>query len=154
MLGTFNLGDYIPWLKWYKRVDGFNVRVEKLAKPLDEFLDGAVEEHRYKKKRKADGNDSTGEADHVDILLEIQRENKAGFPFGTDTMKAVIFLRTSLYFARSDFSNTVKIIWLEYNLFPCSKGHVCCWDWYNIYFLRVGSGRAFKAPENYGETAE
>ncbi|XP_022883669.1 cytochrome P450 71A3-like [Olea europaea var. sylvestris] len=89
--GTFNLGDYIPSLKWYKRVDGFNVRVEKLAKPLDEFLDGAVEEHRYKKKRKADGNDSTGEADHVDILLEIQRENKAGFPFGTDTMKADMF---------------------------------------------------------------
>ncbi|CAI9753985.1 unnamed protein product [Fraxinus pennsylvanica] len=91
LLGTFNPGDYIPWLKWIKRVDGFNVRVEKLAKSLDEFLDGVVEEHRNQKKGKADGDDSTGEADLVDILLQIQRENKAGFPIGTDTIKAVIF---------------------------------------------------------------
>ncbi|KAL2514844.1 Cytochrome [Forsythia ovata] len=31
LLGTFNPGDYIPWLNWIKGVNGFEARVENLA---------------------------------------------------------------------------------------------------------------------------
>nr|GLL36134.1 cytochrome P450 71A3-like [Ipomoea trifida] len=79
LLGTFNVGDYIPWLAWVNKINGLDRRVEKVAKDLDEFIDGVVEEHIGLKKEEGDG------LDFVDILLDIQRENKIGFPIHRDT---------------------------------------------------------------------
>ncbi|KAL2553795.1 Cytochrome [Forsythia ovata] len=91
LLGTFNPGDYIPWLNWIKRVNGFEARVEKLARWFDDFFEGVVEEHRNRKKGETNLNDSGDETDLVDILLEIQRESNSSSPIETDTIKAVIF---------------------------------------------------------------
>ncbi|XP_031091494.1 cytochrome P450 71A3-like [Ipomoea triloba] len=84
LLGTFSVGDYIPWLSWVNRINGLDRRVEKNAKDLDEFIDGVVEEHVGLKKEEGDG------LDFVDILLDIQRENKIGFPIQRDSVKALI----------------------------------------------------------------
>nr|GMD31383.1 cytochrome P450 71A3-like [Ipomoea batatas] len=84
LLGTFNVGDYIPWLAWVNKINGLDRRVEKVAKDLDEFIDGVVEEHIGLKKEEGDG------LDFVHILLDIQRENKIGFPIHRDTVKALI----------------------------------------------------------------
>ncbi|XP_019167178.1 PREDICTED: cytochrome P450 71A3-like [Ipomoea nil] len=45
VLGVVDIGDYNPWLAWVNRINGFDRRVEKLAKELDEFILGVVEEH-------------------------------------------------------------------------------------------------------------
>nr|GME13210.1 cytochrome P450 71A3-like [Ipomoea batatas] len=84
LLGTFNVGDYIPWLAWVNRINGLDRRVEKNAKELDEFIDGVVEEHIGLKKEEGDG------LDFVNILLQIQREDKIGFPIHRDSVKALV----------------------------------------------------------------
>ncbi|KAL2482579.1 Cytochrome [Forsythia ovata] len=93
LLGTFCVGDYIPWLAWISKFNGLNAKVEKVAKVFDEFLEGIVEEHRERKKGEKKRDDSTGEtggSDFVDILLEVQRENRAGFRMEIDVIKALI----------------------------------------------------------------
>nr|GLL36135.1 cytochrome P450 71A3-like [Ipomoea trifida] len=84
LLGTFNVGDYIPWLAWVNRINGVDRRVEKAAKDLDEFIDGVVEEHVGLKKEEGDG------LNFVNILLQIQREDKIGFPIHRDSVKALV----------------------------------------------------------------
>ncbi|KAL2491930.1 Cytochrome [Abeliophyllum distichum] len=88
LLGTFNPGDYIPWLNWIKRVNGFEAN---WLDGLTIFFEGVVEEHRNRKKGDTNPNDSSNDTDLVDILLEIQRESNSSSPIETDTIKAVIF---------------------------------------------------------------
>ena len=45
LLGSFIIGDYIPWLDWLRQVNGLYNRAERLAKEFDEFLGEVVEEH-------------------------------------------------------------------------------------------------------------
>ncbi|MCD7448566.1 hypothetical protein HAX54_044170 [Datura stramonium] len=88
LLGTFNIGDYIPWLEWINKITGLDTKVEKVAKELDTFLETVIEEHII---RNNNGDYSTDEAkDFVDVLLEIQNGKETGFPFQRDSLKAVI----------------------------------------------------------------
>ncbi|KAL7249821.1 hypothetical protein ACSBR1_011906 [Camellia fascicularis] len=81
---VFNVGDYIPWLGWLNRFNGLDGKVKKYAKEMDDFLEEVLEDHIV------GGNRSEGKQDFVDILLEIQRENKDGSsPVHRDTIKAV-----------------------------------------------------------------
>ncbi|CAA2974621.1 cytochrome P450 71A3-like [Olea europaea var. sylvestris] len=85
--GTFNVGDYIPWLKWMNMVNGLDARVDRLAKTFDKFLSSIVEEHRSRRKQE----NSSNATDLVDLLLEIQSEKKTSFTLDDETMKSVIF---------------------------------------------------------------
>ncbi|KAL2490856.1 Cytochrome [Abeliophyllum distichum] len=89
--GTFNAGDFIPWLKWMNKVNGLDARVDKVARLFDEFLSGVVEDHRNRMQGKTDRDDSSNDADLVDLLLEIQRENKSSFTLDDEAIKGVIF---------------------------------------------------------------
>ncbi|KAI8543800.1 hypothetical protein RHMOL_Rhmol08G0247100 [Rhododendron molle] len=50
LLGIDNLRDYIPWLAWNNIITGLDDKVDRVAKGMDEFLEGLVEERmdRYK----------------------------------------------------------------------------------------------------------
>ncbi|KAL8457999.1 hypothetical protein ACS0TY_035755 [Phlomoides rotata] len=87
LLGTFNVGDYVPWLTWINKINGLDKKVEKVAKQLDEFFEGVILEHRERKQDKF-GDDLI--LDLVDILLEFQRENEGSSPVEDDTIKAVV----------------------------------------------------------------
>jgi hypothetical protein len=84
LLGVINVGDFIPWLAWVNRVNGLDGRAEKLAKHLDDFLEGVIEEHKdCEKKGSRDHVVSLGnedQKDFVDLLLWIQKETIIGFP--------------------------------------------------------------------------
>ncbi|XP_015069144.1 cytochrome P450 71A4-like [Solanum pennellii] len=85
LLGTFNIGEYIPWLKWLNKINGLDNRVKKVAKDLDEFLDSVIEEHIIKREY------SAGEAkDFLDVLQEIQNGKETGFPLQRDSLKAIL----------------------------------------------------------------
>lgn len=88
LLGVFNIGDYMPWLAWMNRFNGLNAKVDKVAKEFDAFLEDVIEEHGGNKK-----SDTEAEgADFVDILLQVHKENKAGFQVEMDAIKAIIMV--------------------------------------------------------------
>ncbi|KAL3628919.1 hypothetical protein CASFOL_027965 [Castilleja foliolosa] len=104
LLGATSLRDYIPWLGWIDRVNGLDAKVERVAKQFDEFLENVIQEHR-------DGsfkhNDGDGEFDFVDVLLEVQRENRRSSPIEDETIKALIMvLRVDMFDAGTDTSVT------------------------------------------------
>ncbi|KAH9783202.1 cytochrome P450 71A24 [Citrus sinensis] len=77
LLGTFNVGDYIPWLGyWVKR-----------PRKMDDFLEAVVEEHENKMMS---GGVEDDQKDFVDVLLWIQKENMIDFPMERATIKAII----------------------------------------------------------------
>ncbi|OIT30640.1 PREDICTED: cytochrome P450 71A3-like [Nicotiana attenuata] len=87
ILGTFNVGDYIPWLEWVNKINGLDTKVDKVAKELDTFLENVIEEHIKK------GEYGAGEAkDLVDVLLEIRNGNEKGFPLQRDSLKALLLV--------------------------------------------------------------
>ncbi|XVF54583.1 hypothetical protein PTKIN_Ptkin05aG0192900 [Pterospermum kingtungense] len=105
LFGGFYVGDYIPWLAWVNRVSGLESKMEKVAKALDTFLEGVVEEH--KKRTNDHGNtriQHEKDKDFVDVLLQIQRENEVGFPLEKDSIKAIIL---DMFAAGSDTTYTV-----------------------------------------------
>nr|XP_004236547.1 cytochrome P450 71A4-like [Solanum lycopersicum] len=88
LIGTFNIGDYIPWLKWLNKINGLDSRVKKVAKDLDAFIESLIEE-RVNRNKKVEC--SAGEAkDFLGVLLEIQDGNETGFPLQRDSLKALV----------------------------------------------------------------
>ncbi|KAF3677423.1 Cytochrome P450 71A6 [Capsicum annuum] len=88
LIGTIDVGDYIPWLEWVNKISGLDSKVEKIAKELDEFLESVIEEHISRNKKEGNSTDET--KDFVDVLLEIQNGKETGFPLRRDSLKALI----------------------------------------------------------------
>ncbi|XP_057951896.1 cytochrome P450 736A117-like [Malania oleifera] len=92
----FNVGDYIPWLAWVNKVNGFDAKVEKVFREFDSFLNGVIEEHvdRQKSAGKDSGrakeDDDGSRKDFVDVLLSIQRDKNSGFQIDSDGIKALV----------------------------------------------------------------
>ncbi|XP_059658921.1 cytochrome P450 71A3-like [Cornus florida] len=107
LFSAFNVGDYIPWLVWLNQIRGLNAKVEKIAKELDEFLEGVIEDHMDSKKKESNGGGSIDQAknqqDFVDVLLEIQRENMQEFFLQRDSIKALI---VDMFAAGTDTTST------------------------------------------------
>ncbi|XP_055826921.1 (+)-menthofuran synthase-like [Solanum dulcamara] len=101
LLGVFNIGDYMPWLAWVNHFNGLNAKVDKVAEEFSSFLEGVIEEHREKK---IDEKDEEGSADFVDILLQVQKENKPGFKVEMDSIKAIIM---DMFAAGTDTTSTL-----------------------------------------------
>ncbi|XP_050223165.1 cytochrome P450 736A117-like [Mercurialis annua] len=86
LLGSSDVGDYIPWLGWVNHVTGLYAKARKVAKEFDDFLENVVEEHI------ASGcymKEDTTNKDFVDVLLWLQKENLAGFPIDRTCIKAI-----------------------------------------------------------------
>lgn len=73
LLGSFSVGDYIPWLYWVNRINGLDAQAERVAKAFDEFLDGVVDQHMEDQSIKIKGEDKK---DFVDVLLDVQEESQ------------------------------------------------------------------------------
>ncbi|CAN4085951.1 unnamed protein product [Withania somnifera] len=100
LLGVFNIGDFMPWLAWVNRFNGLNDKVDKVATDFSAFLEGVIQEHREKKTDEKE----EGSADFVDIMLQVQKENKSGFKVGMDSIKAIIM---DMFSAGTDTTSTV-----------------------------------------------
>ncbi|KAJ1405500.1 Cytochrome P450 [Sesbania bispinosa] len=93
LLGAVTIGDFIPWLDWLSKVNGFYNRAERVAKYMDDFIDEVIDEHITCTSRNSmDGEDQN---DFVDVLLSIQKRNAIGFPIDRTTIKALIVVRIS-----------------------------------------------------------
>ncbi|KAJ0807467.1 putative cytochrome P450 [Helianthus annuus] len=104
LLGSFSVGNYIPWLSWVDRLSGLVARTKKVALEFDEFLEGVLEEHISKKRMvDCDGNGNEKGQDLVDILLDIQSEKNTNFILHRDVIKAAIM---DLFAAGTDTTST------------------------------------------------
>ncbi|XP_074294664.1 cytochrome P450 736A117-like [Silene latifolia] len=85
LLGVFKVGDFIPRLSWVDRVSGLDSRMDKVAKKFDVVLEEILKEHLEKPN-----NSEERTKDFVDVLLDVQRDNSAGFPVEREGIKALI----------------------------------------------------------------
>ncbi|KAJ0755169.1 putative cytochrome P450 [Helianthus annuus] len=98
VLGGLNIEDLIPWLAWVDRLRGYHAKVERVAREMDEFLDGVVEE-RLRDQSKAGGRE-----DYLDVLIRIQKEDKIGVALDRLAIKALLL---DAYTAGTDTTATV-----------------------------------------------
>lgn len=87
---SISIGEFIPWLSWINRVNGFDDRVDKVAEEIDVFLEMVVEEHLK------EGGGGEGRVNFVDILLGVyndNRNNSGEKKIGRDNIKGVILVR-------------------------------------------------------------
>ncbi|KAH6809407.1 hypothetical protein C2S51_027190 [Perilla frutescens var. frutescens] len=81
---SIGIGEFIPWLSWINRVNGFDRRVDKVAEEVDDFLELVIQEHINAVKNESGEN-------FVDILLSIYKDNNSGgIPIDRDSIKAII----------------------------------------------------------------
>lgn len=96
LLGTFVVGDYVPWLDWLTRFSGLYARANRVAKQFDDLLEDVVEEHVNRQKEANNEHvcpdTDQGHNDFVDVLLWIQRTNSFGFPIDRTAIKAMILV--------------------------------------------------------------
>ncbi|KAF8028992.1 hypothetical protein BT93_E1615 [Corymbia citriodora subsp. variegata] len=104
LLGTFNVGDFIPSIAWINKLTGLDAKVELVAREFDQFLDEVVEEHRRKMEEKSVGGGGGDRRDFVDVLLEIEKDKTLGFALGADSIKALVL---DIFAAGTDTTYTV-----------------------------------------------
>ncbi|KAH6770571.1 hypothetical protein C2S52_015374 [Perilla frutescens var. hirtella] len=91
---SVSIGEFIPWLSWINRVNGFDSRVDKTVKEVDDFLELVIQDH-LDGDLESDGDAVNGESREnffVDILLSIYKDNSIGdiLAGGTDTTSATL----------------------------------------------------------------
>lgn len=93
LIGSINVGDFIPWLAWVNHINGVEREIKKVSGDMDRFLEGIVQEHsdRLSKTRGSKhGTNST--QDFVDVLLELQHSPAAEISINKESIKAIILV--------------------------------------------------------------
>jgi cytochrome P450 len=86
LAGSFNIGDYIPYLAWMDHLRGLNRRLKNVHNTKDQFLEKVIEEHELNAQ-----NDPNVPRDLVDVLLAASAENDMELQITRDNIKAVLF---------------------------------------------------------------
>ncbi|XP_051131223.1 cytochrome P450 736A117-like [Andrographis paniculata] len=85
--GRVNVGDFVPWLWWIDRMTGFDRRVDRVAKEVDEFLEMVIQDHLNSRGLEIG---ETGHGNHEDsvvrVLLNVYRDNT----IDRDSIKAIV----------------------------------------------------------------
>ncbi|CAJ2678508.1 unnamed protein product [Trifolium pratense] len=102
LLIIFFIGDYIPWLSWLGKFNGFYSKAEKVAKHLDEFFDKVIEEHISGSR--FDGHVGEDNSDFLDVLLSVQKSNDTGFSLDRTAIKGLLL---DMFAAGTDTTYTV-----------------------------------------------
>ncbi|XP_042013050.1 cytochrome P450 736A117-like [Salvia splendens] len=97
LMTNVEIGEFVPWLSWISRVNGFYGRVEKVREELDEFLEMVVEEHISKGLESGSDVNKNNE-NFVDILLKDSSIDRDGIKAilldmlagGTDTTSSTL----------------------------------------------------------------
>lgn len=108
LLGDFNVGDFIPWLRWVNYVNGFEEKVNRVAKEMDEYLEHVLDGTR--KRLESVGDGELNQQSFATVLFEFQRNNANDFAGDRDFVKALILVRINIIFATSSPPSHVKLI--------------------------------------------
>ncbi|CAI0411003.1 unnamed protein product [Linum tenue] len=86
ILAQFCFQDSFPILGWVDALTGFDSKVRKVSREVNDFLDTVIDDHKNH-----DGSDHVErQADIVDILLRVQKERELEFNFTDANIKATL----------------------------------------------------------------
>ncbi|XP_022740548.1 cytochrome P450 CYP82D47-like [Durio zibethinus] len=103
LFGAFVLSDAIPFLGWLD-IGGYKKEMKRIAKELDIFVQGWLDEH---KQKRLSGGDRKEEQDFMDVMLTVTEDAKLS-GFDKDTITKATSL--NLILGAAD-SNMVPLIW-------------------------------------------
>ncbi|CAI9103909.1 OLC1v1002499C1 [Oldenlandia corymbosa var. corymbosa] len=86
--GQVNIGDYIPCLGWINHINGMEKKVNRVAKEVDEYLEGIIEQGLKKQETNEVDVNGEGQQNFLDVLLQLQREENANLH--RDSIKAIL----------------------------------------------------------------
>ncbi|XP_057795584.1 cytochrome P450 71A8-like [Salvia miltiorrhiza] len=96
ILGAVGFEDFVPWLGWIDRVSGFDEKINRVARGLDDFLENVMQE-------RLDG-DHKEQENFLDIMLQIYKDKAADFSIDRQNIKALIL---DVFAAGTDTSSIV-----------------------------------------------
>ncbi|XP_057873228.1 cytochrome P450 81Q32 [Cryptomeria japonica] len=99
--GVLDIGDYIPWLKWFD-LQGYVKAMKTVNEKLDLYMQRIVEKHRDKRLK-----DGVEIDDFIDVLISQAEENGEAIPDKDAFIKATAIV---LFSAGSDTSS-VSLEW-------------------------------------------
>ncbi|TVU29597.1 hypothetical protein EJB05_21171, partial [Eragrostis curvula] len=79
-----------PWLWWVDRLTGRERRTRRTFEALDGLLERVIADHRRRRSGGRSVGDDDDHRDFVDVLLDVEETDKAGFKLETDNIKALI----------------------------------------------------------------
>ncbi|KAK6135624.1 hypothetical protein DH2020_030635 [Rehmannia glutinosa] len=85
LLGTVTIGDFVPWLSWISRVNGFDKKVDRFVKRMDDFLEGVIRD----RLETIEDDKNIGD-NFLDILLGIYTDNTPDISIDRDSIKAIL----------------------------------------------------------------
>ncbi|XP_058070553.1 cytochrome P450 71A1-like [Magnolia sinica] len=101
LLGSFCVGDYFPSFGWIDVLSGFDARLKRVSKGMDDFLDQVIDDHLIRSNVNSDGNDREHN-DLVDILLHLN--TNANVRLTKDNLKAII---SDMFVGGTDTSSVI-----------------------------------------------
>ncbi|XP_020098647.1 cytochrome P450 71A1-like [Ananas comosus] len=109
LLGTVEIGEFVPWLGWIDRLRGLDRRVRNNSRELDAMLERVLEDH-------CSGNEEGD--DLVDVLLSINdKDENVGIALTRSNIKALLL---DMFAAGTDTSFTT-IDWIMAELIKHPK---------------------------------
>ncbi|EPS62776.1 hypothetical protein M569_12013, partial [Genlisea aurea] len=118
VMSCVNIKDYIPSLSWINKINGLDRRVDRVGREIDEFLNNILRERRERKmQQETNGNGGEEASNIIDIMLELQRENRENIRIEDEPIKAVIL---DMFIAATDTTSSV-IEWTMAELMKNSR---------------------------------
>jgi cytochrome P450 len=85
LAGSFNIGDYIPYLAWIDYLRGLHRRLKNVRDAQDQFLEKVIEEHELNAQK-----NPNVPRDLVDVLLAASANQDMELQITRDNIKAVL----------------------------------------------------------------
>lgn len=92
LVGSINVGDFIPWLGWINYVNGVEDEVKRVTSDMNRFLEGLVQEHMDTLRGRKQGVNYEKTQDFVDVLLELQQDDTTEMSLNRQSIKAIILV--------------------------------------------------------------
>ncbi|MED6193675.1 hypothetical protein PIB30_021816 [Stylosanthes scabra] len=107
LLGGFCLADFFPWLWWLNKFNGYESRLEKNFKELDNFYDKVIEDHAaHNDDSKRLGAMEQHDEDLVHVLLQLQKDSNQAIALNDVKIKGVL---TDIFIAGTDTASATMI---------------------------------------------
>ncbi|KAG8378729.1 hypothetical protein BUALT_Bualt07G0015500 [Buddleja alternifolia] len=87
LVAEFNIADYFPRMAWLNKFNGFDQRLDKIFRNLDEFLDKVIKEHVDAKRPEQDHEDI------IDVLLRIRKDPNQRVTLNSEQLKGVLIYK-------------------------------------------------------------